>query len=181
MTDHFEKSVAQHNLQVRSCPLESLVQVSLWRDNVDEVGALIAQELRFSLPQNGRSVSAMEGGFAYRIAPERLLLISDADADLFNKVLGAVTLEMAAVSDIGHSRARLILEGEDAQPLLARLVPLDFGPAGLLPGQYAQSFLHDVNLLIHRQEEHLFNLLVPLSFSKSAQEWIAHAHRLMQY
>ncbi|WGH79292.1 sarcosine oxidase subunit gamma [Jannaschia ovalis] len=83
----------------------------------------------------------------------------------------------AAQADQTDGWCVMVLSGEDAAEVLARLTPLDLNPAIFKPGRSARSLLGHMNALFHRIDERSFRILVFRSMAGSAVHELTRAMR----
>ena len=82
----------------------------------------------------------------------------------------------AALTDVSHSRAVLVLSGPDARAVLAKGCTLDLHPRVLGPGRCAQSRLAKCQALIHQTTDAPeFEVHVQRSFAQYAWTWLEDA------
>ena len=82
----------------------------------------------------------------------------------------------AALTDVSHSRAILVLSGPDARAVLAKGCPLDLHPRVFGPGRCAQSRLAKCQALIHQTSAAPeFEIHVARSFAQYAWTWLEDA------
>lgn len=150
---------------VSEVELGHLTQLAGWSDFNKTVDyAFRTQGL--SVPSDYRS--AVRGGRAviWRIAPDRVLVRSET----------ALALESAndlSVLDLSDSRVCLALRGPGASGLLSRVAALDFSDAAFPVGQFAQTAIHHVSVLIDRQCSEQFTVLIPVTFAASLTNFLA--------
>ncbi len=167
------------DLQAVLRPCRHLVQIGFW-DNRSASAERLADALGFTLPEDGQQVADFPGGWVYRIAPSRLLLLGSEDRPLLPECQTVIG-QGGMVSDISHAKLLLDLKGSAAVPLLCRGITLNLGFAGLRPGCFAQTRLHDASILLHRLEEAQFQLLIPTSYAAAVSDWFKDAAHLMRY
>lgn len=144
--------------------LGHLTQLAGWSDFNKTVDyAFRTQGL--SVPSDYRS--AVRGGMAviWRIAPDRVLVRSET----------ALALESAndvSVLDLSDSRVCLALQGPGASGLLSRVAALDFSDAAFPVGQFAQTAIHHISVLIDRQDGEHFTVLIPTTFARSIASFL---------
>lgn len=100
---------------------------------------------------------------AWRIAPDRLLIETATSLARF------ASAELA-VLDLGHARACIEVSGPHARTLLAQVTSADVSETAFEPGQFLQTGIHQVGVLLHCREEDRFELLVPSSWAESVWE-----------
>ncbi|MDX8347699.1 sarcosine oxidase subunit gamma [Cognatiyoonia sp. IB215446] len=80
-------------------------------------------------------------------------------------VLAAVTLDAAAVTDQTDAWAIVTIVGEDAEAVLARLVPIDLRAAHFTEGQIARTLLGHMHVAISRTGKHAFEIMAMRSMA----------------
>ena len=82
----------------------------------------------------------------------------------------------AALTDVSHSRAVLLLSGAGARGVLAKGCPIDFHPRVFGPGRCVQSRLAKCQVLIHQTDEApSYEIYVNRSFAHYAWTWLEDA------
>lgn len=148
----------------------SILQLQAWPDTLETVREVVAEITGIEAPELGTAV-ASGGATIAAVAPGRFLLAAAAD-DLAEKFEAALPANDAAVTDISHGRVILRLEGRAAANVLATSVALDLDPSAFPPGRVAQTMIHHVDVVLHRQNETRFDLWVLRSFAESLAEWL---------
>ena len=108
---------------------------------------------------------------------EWLVVTSDRRRARIERMLReALAGRHAAVTDVSHGRAVLVLSGPDAPALLAKGCSLDFHPRVFGPGRCAQSRLAKCQALIHQTTgAPEFEIHVSRSFAQYAWTWLEDA------
>lgn len=175
MANGFNTLMDENGLRLTLCRPASLVQINFWR-NVEQN---VSDFLELSLPTDGRSASTHGTGNLFRVSPKRVLIVDMGDPSLFSQIKALVTIDAGTVSDLSHARMSLTMQGVNAETLLKRLVSIDLRPAHFPVGQFAQTFVQDANVLIHRTAEDHFSILIPTSFATSLWDTVRHAAETM--
>lgn len=160
-------------LVLREEPAETILQIQAWPDTIAAVEAVLAQALATDVPAAGHGAVVGDGSLL-AIGAGRFLLLSragDKGADL----LEAFSASDAVVTDISHGRTILRLEGDAADELLARCVPVDFDVAAFPVGRVAQTAIHHIDVSIHRRSVSEFEIWSLRSFAESLVEWMLDA------
>ena len=88
----------------------------------------------------------------------------------------ALAGQHAALTDVTHGRAVLVLSGPDARAVLAKGCPLDLHPRVFGPGRCAQSRLAKCQALFHQTTDAPeFEIHVQRSFAEYAWTWLEDA------
>lgn len=171
----FGAAVPRPSVSIKECRVGDLVLVSAWPDTFDAVCRLLSQELETQMPETYRCSVVGVKCSVFMVAPRRLLICAD-DAGLGPKLAARFTTDQAVVSELGHSRTLIRLEGPETRALLSRGLPVDFDPSVFPRGAFAQSAIHHIWLLIHNvsPDDHhgVFDIYVPRAFAVSFWHWI---------
>ena len=112
------------------------------------------------------------------LGPDEWLIVTpDRRVERIGQALReALEGQHAALTDVSHSRAVLVLSGPEARAVLAKGCPLDFHPRVFGPGRCAQSRLAKCQALIHQTtDEPKFEIYVMRSFARYAWTWLEDA------
>ena len=151
----------------------SLLQVAAWPDTLATVESVVAELLGVPVPPLGWAFSDPNLTIA-AVAPGRFLVAGVAP-DLAPRLEAALPSSDAAVTNLSHGRAILRLRGEAAAKVLAKGVALDLDPAIFPAGRVAQTAIHHIDVMIHRQAEMIFDLWVLRGFAEALVEWLLDA------
>ncbi len=150
----------------------------------------VVQVAAFDAPRAAEAVSAAigvaaplgRGGVATSgdstvlwTGPGRWLVVEPESRDLASLLAHHCPGDVAAVTDLGHARMALRVEGPRTRVLLAKLCTLDFDPAAFPPDSCAQSQLGQIGALLYCRAEDAFDLFVFRGFAVSAWEMITDA------
>ena len=149
----------------------ALWQIAPWPGRVGPAGAAAAAAAGAgAAPGPGRMVAGSAGRLL-RVAPLGLWLT------------GAEALPRPAldpgdgvVTDLGHARTLIRIDGPAQAALLARLVPLDLRETAFAEGTVATTGLHHVGVTLCRRDAGV-DLYVPRSFARALWDHIAAAAR----
>lgn len=144
---------------IREQALGFLTQLAGW-GNFAKTAEDLLRSKALSLPADYRTPVRGGGMTAWRIAPDRVLIRSDAELDM-------VGSQEIAVLDLSQARVCLVVTGAGAAALLARVIALDFSEAGFPLGTFAQTALHHVGVLVERLGEDEFNVFIPSTWATS--------------
>ncbi|MEX2628752.1 MAG: sarcosine oxidase subunit gamma family protein [Tistlia sp.] len=130
--------------------------------------AAVQSVLGLALPEAGHS-TAGEGGEVLWQGPERWLLVAPEGADpgagLVARLEAAVAEEPTlAVTDLGHARTVIRLEGPGARALLAKEAPLDLAPEAFPPGAVAMTRFGHLAVTLHCRGPESLEILAFRSF-----------------
>lgn len=151
----------------------AILQLQAWPDTLGSLRRAIAELLTVDAPLPGEAV-AVEGATLCAVAPGRFLVAAE-DATLARRFQEALGPNDGAVADITHGRVVLRLEGPEAEAILQGCLAIDLDATAFPPGSVAQSMIHHIDVVVHRQAEDAFELWVLRSFAKSLAEWLLDA------
>ncbi len=115
-----------------------------------------------------------------RLGPDEWLVVTPDRrlARLERTLRDALAGQHAALTDVSHGRAVLVLSGPDARAVLAKGCSLDLHPRVFGPGRCAQSRLARCQALIHQTTDAPeFEIHVQRSFAQYAWTWLEDAGR----
>jgi sarcosine oxidase subunit gamma len=161
-------------LTCEEMPMADLVMISTWPDTRENVFGATGNTLKIDIPEDWRTASGSDQVTAFRIAPRRLMIVSERP-ELLSRLRRAIASTDGAVSQQGHSRVRLRLSGPGAAALLSRGAPVDLDESVFPKGAFAQTAIHHMWVLIHRiaGEPETFDLYVLRSFALSFWQWLS--------
>jgi heterotetrameric sarcosine oxidase gamma subunit len=165
-------SRANAAVTVREIRPGSILQVSSWPDTLKIVETVISELLGVQVPPVGSAV-ADPNLSVLAVAPGRFLL-SGMAPDLAPRFEAAIPSADGAVINLAHGRTILRLEGE-AAALWSRCVAIDLDPSVFPPGRIAQTMIHHIDVVLHRQKRTTFDLWVSRSFAEALAEWLLDA------
>lgn len=149
-------------------PIEHLLQIAGW-DGFEAAVLPALKKLGFSDLGTYQTARQHKGMWLFRIAPDRLLIAGQLAEKLPGDLLDTPDL---AVLDLGHARAKITVEGPAAENLMAHLAAVNFRQSALPAGDFVQTGIHHVGVLIRRSAEARFDIFVPASFARSIWELV---------
>ncbi|MUZ74744.1 hypothetical protein GOZ90_18815 [Agrobacterium vitis] len=153
-----------HSVRLTSAEPGYLTQLTGW-DNFDIIASEALSQKGLSVPPDCRSSTRFDATIVWRIAPDRILIWSNAP-------LGFNEMSNLAILDLSDARYFLKLSGPGAVGLLSRVSTLNFSRAEFLVGNFAQTVIHEVGVLIDRQGAEEFTLLIPTTYATSIRKWL---------
>jgi sarcosine oxidase subunit gamma len=153
----------------------SLTQIAGFPSTLAELDAVAAPLLGASLPMHVGEAVPAGGRQVLKTRPEQFWILGP-DADEFaSQLQSALAPEIGSVTPLSHSRTCIVVEGEAAQALLAKGIPLDFHPEAFRIGQFAQTGLHHTPVLVWRSAGDRYEIFALRTFALSLWEWLADA------
>jgi len=151
----------------------SIVQIAAWPDTNGMVHAAVEDVLGVKPPNLGSAVRHWDVTIA-ATAPGRFLL-SSGETDLAQR-FAAMPVAHGTVTDLSHARTIMSVAGSDVVEVLLQHVAIDLDLIAFPPGRVAQTQIHHVDVLVHRVEEHHFDVWVFRSFAESLAHWLSYGH-----
>lgn len=155
-------------VSVSETPVIGLVQIAGW-GNFDATVLPRLNDLGFSDAGDFRQCRRANDVHLYRISPDRVLIAAPSPITLPASLQSNTSL---AVLDLSHARVRIAIEGPAAEEVIARLASIDFREAAMPVGNFVQTGIHHVGVLIHRTSADRFEILVPFTWARSIWEII---------
>lgn len=154
----------------------SIVEIQAWPDTAAAVRDGVRAAVELELPRGpNRAALLGNGTSAIAIGPDRWLVVERERRDLYALLRAAVGAEQAAVTDQGHGRIGLRLEGGNVRDLLSKGTSVDLRPDRFPPDHCAGTKLEHVAVLLHCLDRDRFDLFAPRSYAVSLYEWVLDA------
>ncbi len=116
---------------------------------------------------------AVEGAAhaAFLIAPDRYWITGPRGGPAPAPPAGT-----AVVTELGHSRTILRLDGPAVRAVLAKGLAVDLEDGVFPPGAFCQSTIHHVAVMVHRRADgDAFDLYIPRGYAQTLFEWLGEA------
>jgi len=151
-----------------------LLLLAAYRGQHESFAQALAPALGQAPMREPRQTQLLERGQLLNVAPGQHWLIS-TDLSLSDAVLAAAPAALGSATELSHSRVRLAVHGAEVPALLARGITVDMDPAAFGVGQFVQTGLHHVGVLLHRTAAASYELYLPRTFAVSLWEWLCDA------
>ncbi len=167
-------ATGERTLRIEAHPSLVLAQLALYRDGAPQAQAVARAVLGVDLPLSATEVSVAGDVRLYRTGPEQYWLRAP-DERTVAALSSALDPRAGAVTPLSSSRALVSIEGAAARDVLAKGLAIDLDPAVFRVGQFAQTGLHHVGILVERRTEQGFDLYFPRTFAVTLLEWLTDA------
>lgn len=168
MTDHYV--IDNPGVRITCSRLASVVLIGAWPDHMDQLKDHLNRVMNVRLPETPQIATEVETSTLYPVHPNKYLIISPQNANLFLRLSEGYSTQMGSMSDQSHGRMGVCLEGPLASTVLSRSLPLDPVSRMAITGTFVQTRMHDTNVLVHRKRKEHFAMLVPTSFALTVLE-----------
>ena len=139
--------------------LQGTVLVSTWISGIDALTAAL-QGVWSTVPAPTGHTCNTSHGLALRTGPEEFLLLPTHGENLVQALRGVVGADIGSVTDLGHARCRIRVEGVQSRATLNKLFPLDLREAHFPVGEVRLTGTHHVPCALHRLGADTFDMLV---------------------
>ncbi len=148
---------AQVQLGTRS--IGGLWQIAGW-DSFESAAENVLQHLGIRSVGNYRDAQVENTTVAWRISPDKVLVETSVDLTSF------ATSDLA-VLELTHARAVIKLAGSRSRDLLAQVVAIEVTATQFKPGEFRQTGIHHVGVLIYCTGHSKFDILVPTTWAET--------------
>jgi len=150
-----------------------LVFVSAWPDTEERVFGVVEEFFEMNRPSSYRDAVRSGGATVFHIAPRKIMIVSESN-HIFQDLSARVSGMDGSVNELAHGRVRIRLSGRNARALLARGAAVDFSNDVFRPGHFAQTSIHQIPVLVHRDNgaDDAFDIYVLRSFALSFWHWL---------
>lgn len=144
--------------------VSDLWQIAGWQ-NFDQSAGSVLNRLGFDNPGNYSHFQQTHGRSCWRIAPDKILI--ENAGDLSNDMT-----EDLVTLDLSHARIALLIRGRQSRDTLSQMIDVDISSDTFSPGQFIQTAIHHVAVLIQCTGEECFEIFVPVSWVDSVAGFI---------
>lgn len=163
-------------------PLGDLVSVSAWPHSFELVCREMSAALDIKIPRDFRTAHGNSDHTLFMVAPQRFLICSNSQ-ELGALLTARFDTKSGVITELGHSRTRIRIQGPNARALLARGVAIDLDADVFPAGNFAQSAIHHMWLLLHNvsSQRHgdAYDVYVMRSFAVSFWHWLTSSALLL--
>ncbi|MFY9240485.1 MAG: sarcosine oxidase subunit gamma family protein [Roseovarius sp.] len=143
-------------------PIMDLWQIANW-DLLASSASPALNALGLDGPGDYRCAQQAGPVTSWRIAPDKILLEGAGDMTAHASV-------DLMVLDLSHAKVAVTLQGARARDVLSQLIAIDTAPGAFKRGDFVQTGIHHVGVLIHCTGDDTFSILIPASWSETVWE-----------
>lgn len=140
-------------------PLNGLWQVAGW-ETFDSAAAPALNTLGLQKLGEYQTTQRIGDVTAWRIAPDKLLIEGSGD-------LGPYATSDLNVLDLSHARLAIAVGGPAARDLLSQVVAVNVAPMAFKSGEFRQTGIHGVGVLLDCINADRFEIIVPSTWAES--------------
>lgn len=167
-------ATGERTLLIEAHPPLVLAQLALYRDGAPRAQAVVRAVLGLDLPVSATVVGVAGDVRVYRTGPEQYW-VRAPDERTVAALSTALDPRDGAVTPLSSSRALVSIDGPSVRDVLAKGLAIDLDPSVFRVGQFAQTGLHHVGVLVERRAEQGFDLYLPRTFAVTLLEWLTDA------
>ena len=157
--DH-PNAAGQIGVRLRAGILSGVIQISTWIHGLAGLEQALAAWLGIQPPgPTGQAIHTAQG-LLMRTGPEEWLLVAEQAGDLTAQLRRQVGADVGSVTDLGHARCRIRIEGGRCRDSLSKLYAIDLREPAFPVGQGRLTGHHHVPALLHRTGVDEFDIYV---------------------
>jgi len=151
--------------------------VGTWPGAAAALCDALGAALGIAVPGHTGATAQAADGLLMRIGPEEFLLVSEQPLDMPGRLRARIRPDVGSVTDLGHARCRIRIEGEHSCDTLSKLFALDLRAPAFPVAQARLSGHHHVASLLHRLAPDAFDLYVSSTYAFDQLATLADAAR----
>ncbi len=157
-----EQATASGQIGVRlhADTVPGLLLISTWPSGSIALRNVMARTLGASAPARCGQVAQVQAGMLLCTGPEEYLLLTSPGPSRLQELRGHIPGHLGSVTDLGHARCRIHMEGAQCRDTLSKLFALDLREAAWPVGELRQTGHHHVPCTALRLGVDSFDLLV---------------------
>ena len=150
-------------VRLRAETLPGVLLMATWPAAIPDLERALASGLDLlakAPPARTGQVIELAQGLLMRTGPYEFMLVSRSGATTAADLRTHVPADVGSVTDLGHARCRIRIEGDHGQATLAKLFALDLREARFPVGELRLTDHHHVPCMVHRRGTDRFDLYV---------------------
>ncbi len=167
-------------VRLRAETLAGVLLMATWPAAIADLERALASGLDLlakAPPARTGQVIELAQGLLMRTGPYEFTLIGGSRAPTAAELRRHVPAEVGSVTDLGHARCRILIEGDRCQASLGKLFALDLREAHFPVGEVRLTGHHHVPCSLHRRGVARFDLYVFTTFANDQLESVIDAAR----
>jgi len=153
-------ATGQVGVHVRAGILPGLLQIATWPSGIAALRSVMAQTLGAELPARCGQTAQIPAGLLMCTGPEEFQLLTTPGPSRLLELRQHVPADIGSVTDLGHARCRIRIEGPRCRDTLSKLFAIDLRDAAWPVGELRLTGHHHVPCSLLRGGGHLFDMFV---------------------
>jgi len=153
-----------------------MVQAAAWRGRYPALCERVERALGLAPPSTPGACASDGEIEILTVAPSRLWCIAPAGSERLAALAGTVDEETGCLVELGHSHARLRLQGPSVRDLLMQEIAIDLDPSVTGSGRVMRTGFHHVPVTLQCIDGDAgipaFDLYLPTTFAASTWEYL---------
>ena len=143
----------------------SVTLIGTWPSGADALCAALGSALGVAVPAGPGETVPVDDALLARIGPEEFMLVCDHGPNRSAALRARIPADVGSVTDLGHARCRIRIEGEHCRANLSKLFPIDLRADAFALDQVRLSGHHHVPGMLHRLGPDSFDLYVMSTYA----------------
>ncbi len=169
-------AAGQANVTIGEIAIAALYQLAGWPATFRQSAEPVLAALGLTGLGNYSEARTTDKCTAFRIAPDRLL-IQSTSLGSWSEAAGLIDPSELVVLDLSHARTALSVGGTQSEHLMTRLVSINVAIERFAVGEFRQTGIHDIAVLIHRTAADTFVVYTPATWSGAVFDYITECAR----
>ncbi len=150
----------QVGVRLHADTVPGLLLISTWPSGSIALRNVMAKTLGAAAPARCGQVAQVQAGVLMCTGPEEYLLLTSPGPSRLQELRGHIPAHLGSVTDLGHARCRIQIDGAHCRDTLSKLFALDLREAAWPVGELRQTGHHHVPCTALRRGMDSFDLLV---------------------
>jgi heterotetrameric sarcosine oxidase gamma subunit len=153
-------AAGQVGVHLRAAILPGLLQISTWPSGCAALRGVMAQTLGAEVPTRCGQTVQIPAGLLMCTGPEEYQLLTTSGPSRLSELRQHIAADVGSVTDLGHARCRIRIEGPRCLDTLSKLFALDLREAAWPVGELRLTGHHHVPCSLLRLGDLQFDLFV---------------------
>lgn len=173
MHDHRTSSDPDNaqNISISEARFKSAIIIKAWPDSMVKAAEILCSYLGYDNPPKIGSFSQIEDGYCVCLTAGHYIIFSNNE-ELYKETSALYDINIAAVTDVSHSRDGLRLEGRYSTALLNKGLAICLDDNGFPIGSAAMGTIHSIGVLLLKLDNDHYLTFTYTSFCHSFFEWL---------
>lgn len=155
----------QIGVRLTAGTLGSVSLIGTWPSGTEALCEALAAALGVAVPAVTGATVQVGDALLARIGPQEFMLLCQQGPDRSAALRASIPADVGSVTDLGHARCCIRIEGEHCRATLSKLFPIDLRAQAFALDQVRLSGHHHVPAMLHRIGPDGFNLYVMSTYA----------------